>query len=79
MKYARSIIAATAFVAAFSFRALAASAPAPAPTPPGPFASLDFRVIGPDYGRIDAVAGVPGDPKTYFAGGLGGLLRSKDG
>jgi len=83
MKYARTIIVAAACVVAFSFPARAASAaspaPTPAPTPAGPFASLDFRVIGPDYGRIDAVAGVPGDPKVYFAGGLGGLLRSKDG
>lgn len=59
--------------------AAAAASPSPSPTPAGPFASLDFRTIGPDYGRIDAVAGVPGDPKTYYAGGLGGLLRSVDG
>ncbi len=42
------------------------------------FAGLDYRNIGPTTGRIDAVSGVPGDPETYFAGGLGGLWRSKD-
>lgn len=44
-----------------------------------PFAALHFRNIGPTTGRIDAVAGVPGDPTTYFAGGLGGLWRTTDG
>ncbi len=47
-------------------------------TPVNPFAALHFRNIGPTTGRIDAVAGVPGDPATYFAGGLGGLWRTKD-
>jgi photosystem II stability/assembly factor-like uncharacterized protein len=44
-----------------------------------PFGNLTYRNIGPTTGRIDAVSGVPGDPETYFAGGLGGLWRSKDG
>lgn len=44
-----------------------------------PFANLAFRNVGPTTGRIDAVAGVPGDPTTYFAGGLGGLWRTQDG
>lgn len=44
-----------------------------------PFANLDFRNVGPTTGRIDAVAGVPGDNATYFAGGLGGLWRTQDG
>lgn len=48
-------------------------------SPAAPFENLTFRNIGPTTGRIDAVAGVPGDPETYFAGGLGGLWRSKDG
>ncbi len=43
------------------------------------FAKLEFRNIGPTTGRIDAVAGVPGDSYTYFAGGLGGLWRTTDG
>ncbi len=52
---------------------------ASAATAPSPFAPLHFRNIGPTTGRIDAVAGVPGDPTTYFAGGLGGLWRTQDG
>lgn len=44
-----------------------------------PFSHLDFRSIGPTIGRIDAVAGVPGDSAIYFAGGLGGLWRTTDG
>src|SRR5579864_4333667 len=44
-----------------------------------PFAALKFRNIGPAPGRIDAVAGVAGDPLTYYAGGLGGLFKSSDG
>lgn len=54
-------------------------AAAPSARAAAPFAHLDFRSIGPTTGRIDAVAGVPGEPTTYFAGGLGGLWRSRDG
>jgi photosystem II stability/assembly factor-like uncharacterized protein len=46
---------------------------------PSPFAKLDFRSIGPTIGRIDAVAGVPGNSQTYYAGGLGGLWLTTDG
>jgi photosystem II stability/assembly factor-like uncharacterized protein len=46
---------------------------------PSLFSSLHFRNIGPLSGRIDTVAGVPGDPRTYYAGGLGGLFKSVDG
>ncbi len=81
----RSVCSAIAF-ACFVFltattRVCAAPTPSPSPsaTPAGPFASIDFRTIGPDFGRIDAVAGVAGDPKIYYAGFLGGLLRSRDG
>ena len=42
------------------------------------FAALKFRNIGPLNGRIDAVSGVPGDPSTYYAGGLGGLFKTSD-
>ncbi|MGE5732629.1 MAG: hypothetical protein ACM37U_11835, partial [Gemmatimonas sp.] len=30
--------------------------------------ALRFRYIGPVGNRTDAVAGVPGDPNTYYAG-----------
>lgn len=60
------------------FLLLAGASAAAAPAP-DPLATLKFRNIGPTTGRIDAVAGIPGDPTTYFAGGLGGLWRSQDG
>lgn len=41
--------------------------------------SLTFRSIGPNPGRIDTVAGVPNDPRTYYIGGLGGLQKTTDG
>ena len=43
------------------------------------FGQMTFRNIGPTTGRIDAVAGVPGDSATLYAGGLGGLWRSTGG
>jgi photosystem II stability/assembly factor-like uncharacterized protein len=46
---------------------------------PLPFAKLEFRSVGPTTGRIDAVAGVPGNSQTYYAGGLGGLWLTTDG
>ena len=46
---------------------------------PALFSSLHFRNIGPLSGRIDAVTGVAGDSRTYYAGGLGGLFKSGDG
>jgi photosystem II stability/assembly factor-like uncharacterized protein len=49
-----------------------------APSDNANFAALKFRNIGPLSGRIDAVSGVPGDPSTYYAGGLGGLFKTSD-
>jgi len=46
---------------------------------PALFSNLQFRNIGPLSGRIDAVTGVAGDARTYYAGGLGGLFKSSDG
>jgi photosystem II stability/assembly factor-like uncharacterized protein len=46
---------------------------------PSPFSKLDFRSVGPTTGRIDAVAGVPGNSQTYYAGGLGGLWLTTNG
>src|SRR5579859_3673131 len=42
---------------------------------------LRFRFAGPRVGnRIAAVAGVPGDPSTYYAGAAsGGVWKSTDG
>ena len=43
--------------------------------------ALRFRFLGPQVGnRISAVAGVPGDPSTYYAGAAsGGIWKSIDG
>jgi photosystem II stability/assembly factor-like uncharacterized protein len=57
-----------------------AAAPASAPAPAAdPFAALTFRSIGPNSGRLDAAAGVPGDPSVYYVAGLGGLFKSTNG
>ena len=41
---------------------------------------LKYRYIGPEGNRISSVAGVSGDPKTYYAGAAsGGLWKSSDG
>jgi len=43
--------------------------------------SFRFRFVGPRVGnRIAAIAGVPGDPSTYYAGAAsGGVWKSTDG
>jgi len=49
---------------------------------PRDFGVLKWRVVGPAVmgGRLDAVAGVPGDPNTiYLAHSSGGLYKSTDG
>jgi photosystem II stability/assembly factor-like uncharacterized protein len=69
MRVFRAMISAFALCASLPGLAAAAS----------PFAALHFRSIGPTTGRIDAVAGVPGNSLTYYAGGLGGLWRTRDG
>ena len=53
----------------------------PAPeAPPNLLDAFAFRHIGPIGNRVSAVAGVPGDPRTYYAGAAsGGLWRSTDG
>lgn len=45
-----------------------------------PFAELELRYIGPIGNRVSAVAGVPGDPLTYYVGAAsGGIFKSDDG
>ncbi len=49
---------------------------------PASFGDLHFRSVGPAVmgGRLDAVAGVPGDPKIIYLGhSSGGLWKSVDG
>src|SRR5262252_174208 len=42
---------------------------------------LRFRFVGPKNGnRVSAIAGVPGDPNTYYAGAAsGGVWKTTDG
>ncbi len=54
---------------------------AQAPSSPDKKDEFKFRFVGPLIGnRIAAVAGVPGDPSTYYAGAAsGGIWKSTDG
>lgn len=52
--------------------ALAAAPPKPAYSPQS-FAAMKWRLVGPFRGgRVLAVTGVPGDPTTYYFGGVAG-------
>src|SRR5512135_618187 len=47
---------------------------------PDSYSALTFRYIGPEGNRITSVAGVVGDPMTYYAGAAsGGLFKTTDG
>jgi photosystem II stability/assembly factor-like uncharacterized protein len=49
---------------------------------PGPelYSRLNWRYIGPEGNRTDAVAGVPGDPLVYYVGAAsGGIWKTFDG
>src|ERR1700730_8975641 len=52
------------------------------PARPGPeiYSRLNWRYIGPEGNRTDAVAGVPGDPLVYYVGAAsGGIWKTFDG
>jgi photosystem II stability/assembly factor-like uncharacterized protein len=52
----------------------------PAALAPSSWAQLAWRHIGPEGNRVSAVAGVPGDPNTYYAGAAsGGIWKTTDG
>jgi photosystem II stability/assembly factor-like uncharacterized protein len=56
----------------------------PKTSPPKPIEALSglkYRLLGPfDGGRVSRVAGVPGDPSTYYlASASGGVWKSTDG
>ncbi|HLB55526.1 MAG TPA: glycosyl hydrolase, partial [Gemmatimonadales bacterium] len=47
---------------------------------PAAYAELRYRHIGPEGNRVSAVAGVSGDPRTYYAGAAsGGIWKTSDG
>ena len=47
---------------------------------PAQYAELDYRFIGPEGNRVISVAGIPGDPRIYYAGAAsGGIFKSTDG
>jgi len=51
----------------------AAATAVAAEIPDQDFNSLSYRLVGPYRGgRVTAVAGVPGDPTTYYMGSTGG-------
>ena len=66
------------FVSGAGFSALAA--PAGPETPPSAYQDLRWRLLGPHRGGwATCVAGVPGDPRTFYFGGAdGGVFKSED-
>ena len=59
----------------------ASSATAQQPPEPEEDGQFRFRFVGPRVGnRVASVAGIPGDPSTYYAGAAsGGVWKSTDG
>src|SRR5438105_2626711 len=51
------------------------------PSPPSDEETFRFRFVGPRTGnRVASIAGVPGDPSTYYAGAAsGGVWKTTDG
>ncbi|MEP7344559.1 MAG: hypothetical protein ABI877_04815, partial [Gemmatimonadaceae bacterium] len=86
---ARLILLAIAGIVSLPLSVAGQSGRSPAvPSPPAPSARMDpewltqlrYRFIGPDGNRVIAVAGVPGDWRTYYAGAAsGGIWKSTDG
>lgn len=59
---------------------LPAAGAAQEPLEPVLWDALDFRHVGPIGNRVSAVAGVPGERGTYFAGAAsGGIWKTTDG
>lgn len=71
------------FVVLLGLAPAAWTAPAPAPAqtiPATAYSALRWRLIGPHRGgRVLAVAGLPGDPATFYFGAVdGGVWRSRN-
>ncbi len=72
-------VAVPGIASAASATAAAPAAPAP-PASPIPLGSaLSWRLVGPFRGgRVLAVSGVPGQPETFYFGGVGGAVWRTD-
>ena len=70
-----------AFLSALGVTAGHAAVTSPPEKPKSEYGALKFRVLGPAIsGRVDRVAGVPGDPLTYYAAfSQGGVWKSENG
>ena len=77
-----------ALAASFTLAAappIRAQVPTSAPTPSRELAALGhlpWRALGPtnNAGRVSVVAGIAGDPSTYFvAGANGGIIKTTNG
>jgi photosystem II stability/assembly factor-like uncharacterized protein len=72
----RGRVAALVCAAAFVTTGSAQQAARPAPDT---YSQLRWRFIGPEGNRFSAVAGIPGDPETYYAGAAsGGIYKTTD-
>ena len=69
------------WAALFVFCFLAARALAAQAVPPADYQSMRWRPIGPFRGgRVEAVAGIPGNPLVYYFGAVaGGIWKTTDG
>jgi uncharacterized coiled-coil protein SlyX len=79
MRFLHQAVIASTFVTA-AFVGLTVSAHAQLRIEPDGYAELAYRYLGPPGNRVSAVAGVPGDPMTYYAGAAsGGIWKTSDG
>jgi photosystem II stability/assembly factor-like uncharacterized protein len=76
----RAALLALALPAALGAQRRAPAAPPAAPkVDPALLAQLRYRHIGPEGNRVTSIAGVAGDPMTYYAGAAsGGLWKTTD-
>src|SRR5712675_238677 len=82
MSRIRTLVKAIAILAMPGATADLHAAVTPAPEKPkSEYGALKFRALGPAItGRVDRVAGVRGDPLTYYAAfSQGGVWKSEDG
>ena len=75
-----SLAASLAASLAGAQRRPATASPAAPRVDPAHLGALKYRHIGPEGNRVTSIAGVAGDPFTYYAGAAsGGLWKTTDG